>query len=114
MTGGPSGAYRIAVIPGDGIGTEVVPEGLAALRATADVYGLGLRFDEFDFASARYWQENGTMLPPDWEGTLRSYDAIFFGAVGRPAVVPDHISLWGACCSSGAPSTSTSTCARAG
>ncbi len=92
MTGA---AHRIAVIPGDGIGTEVVPEGLGVLRAVADGYGLDLRFDEFDFASAAYWQRHGTMLPPDWQETLASYDALFFGAVGWPAVVPDHISLWG-------------------
>jgi tartrate dehydrogenase/decarboxylase / D-malate dehydrogenase len=87
--------HRIAVIPGDGIGTEVVPAGLEALGATAERFGLRLEFDSFDFASADYWQRHGTMLPPDWEETLRRYDAIYFGAVGWPAVVPDHVSLWG-------------------
>jgi tartrate dehydrogenase/decarboxylase / D-malate dehydrogenase len=87
--------HRIAVIPGDGIGKEVVPAGLSALRATADRFDLSLEFDEFDFASADYWQKHGTMLPADWEETLRQYDAIFFGAVGWPSVVPDHVSLWG-------------------
>jgi tartrate dehydrogenase/decarboxylase/D-malate dehydrogenase len=86
---------RIAVIPGDGIGTEVVPQGLLALQATAEVFGLDLEFDSFDFASAAYWQQHGAMLPPDWQETLRGYDALFFGAVGWPDVVPDHISLWG-------------------
>ena len=88
-------AHRIAVIPGDGIGKEVVPAGLEALRATADRFGLSLTFDSFDFASADYWQRHGTMLPADWEQTLRGYDAIYFGAVGWPSVVPDHVSLWG-------------------
>ena len=90
-----TGPHRIAVIPGDGIGTEVVPEGLAALRAAADVHRLELRFDEFDFASAAYWQRTGTMLPAGWQEVLGGYDALFFGAVGWPSVVPDHVSLWG-------------------
>ena len=93
MTAGTS--HRIAVIPGDGIGTEVVPQGLAVLEATAAVHDLDLRFDSFDFASAGYWERHGTMLPPDWAQTLDSYDALFFGAVGWPSVVPDHVSLWG-------------------
>ena len=87
--------HRIAVIPGDGIGKEVVPAGIEALRATAGRFGIELAFDTFDFASADYWQRHGTMLPPDWEETLRAYDAIYFGAVGWPEVVPDHVSLWG-------------------
>ncbi len=87
--------HRIAVIPGDGIGKEVVPAGLEALRATADRFGIACEFDSFDFASADYWQRHGTMVPADWERTLRGYDAIYFGAVGWPEVVPDHVSLWG-------------------
>ncbi|MEU4162697.1 tartrate dehydrogenase [Actinoplanes sp. NPDC026670] len=88
-------AYRIAVIPGDGIGQEVVPAGIEALEATAARFGLRLEFTDFGFASAGYWQRHGTMLPADWEATLRGFDAIYFGAVGWPEVVPDHISLWG-------------------
>lgn len=61
-------SYRIAVIPGDGIGAEVVPEGLRALEATAGVLGLDLRFDHF--ASVAYWQRHGTMPPPDRKETL--------------------------------------------
>jgi tartrate dehydrogenase/decarboxylase/D-malate dehydrogenase len=87
--------YRIAVIPGDGIGPEVVPEGLRCLRAAADVHGFELETTEFGFASAGYWLEHGEMLPPDWRDVLAGFDAIFFGAVGWPAVVPDHVSLWG-------------------
>ena len=95
MTAAGRPVHRIAVIPGDGIGTEVVPQGLAVLEAVAAVHQLDLRFDGYDFASAGYWQRHGTMLPADWEQTLGSYDALFFGAVGWPEVVPDHVSLWG-------------------
>jgi tartrate dehydrogenase/decarboxylase / D-malate dehydrogenase len=87
--------HRIAVIPGDGIGTEVVPEGRRVLDAAAEAYGLDLEFTEFDFASAAYYQRHGAMLPEDWFEQLRGFDALFFGAVGWPDVVPDHISLWG-------------------
>lgn len=87
--------YRIAAIPGDGIGREVVPEGLRCLRAAADAHGFELDVTEFDFASADYWLKHGTMLPEDWRDVLGGFDAIFFGAVGWPEVVPDHVSLWG-------------------
>jgi len=88
-------SYRIAAIPGDGIGQEVVPEGLRSLRAAADAHGFALEIEEFDFASADYWQRHGTMMPTDWMDVLRGFDAIYFGAVGWPDVVPDHVSLWG-------------------
>ena len=87
--------HRIAVIPGDGIGTEVVPEGLRVLAAAADRFGLILELEHFDFASVDYFQRTGAMLPDDWFETLREFDALFFGAVGWPDVVPDHVSLWG-------------------
>ncbi|MBQ0937650.1 tartrate dehydrogenase [Ideonella paludis] len=87
--------HRIAVIPGDGIGHEVVPEGLRVLEATARRFGISLQLDHFDFASCTYWQQHGDMLPKDWKATLARYDAIFFGAVGWPATVPDNVSLWG-------------------
>ncbi|MFG1665296.1 tartrate dehydrogenase [Streptomyces sp. Y7] len=87
--------HRIAAIPGDGIGREVVPEGLRCLHAAAEVHGFALDVTEFDFASADYWLRHGTMLPEDWQSVLGGFDAIFFGAVGRPDVVPDHVSLWG-------------------
>jgi len=90
-----SNAIRIAVIAGDGIGKEVVPEGLRALEKAASVHGLDLRFDHFDFASVDYYQKHGQMLPEDWKAQIGGHDAIFFGAVGWPAVIPDHISLWG-------------------
>ncbi|NGY62242.1 tartrate dehydrogenase [Lentzea sp. NEAU-D13] len=87
--------YRIAVIPGDGIGREVVPEGVRCLAAAAQAHGFEFEIAEFDFACADYWLRHGEMLPPDWREVLGGYDAIFFGAVGWPEVVPDHVSLWG-------------------
>jgi tartrate dehydrogenase/decarboxylase / D-malate dehydrogenase len=87
--------HRIAVIPGDGIGKEVVPEGLRVLDAAARRFGIDLTLEQFDFASCDYHAKHGDMLPPDWKDTLARFDAIFFGAVGWPAALPDHISLWG-------------------
>ncbi|MHA7208830.1 tartrate dehydrogenase [Arthrobacter sp. MDT1-65] len=87
--------YRIAVIAGDGIGKEVMPEGLRSLRAAADTYGFTIDAVEFDYASADYYLQHGQMLPDGWFEELRGFDAIFFGAVGWPDVVPDHVSLWG-------------------
>jgi len=87
--------YRIAVIPGDGIGREVVPEGARVLQAAASQFGFTLQLDEFDFASCDYYLRHGKMLPDDWKQQIGGHDAIFFGAVGWPEKVPDHISLWG-------------------
>lgn len=86
---------RIAVIAGDGIGKEVVPEGLRVLEAVARRHRIDLRFDHFDFASCDYYQQNGVMMPTDWKDQIGAHDAIYFGAVGWPETVPDHISLWG-------------------
>lgn len=86
--------HRIAVIAGDGIGTEVMPEGLRALDAVATRFGIGFQFDEFDWNSQRYARE-GAMVPPDWEDRIGKHEAIFFGAMGWPEIVPDHIALWG-------------------
>jgi tartrate dehydrogenase/decarboxylase/D-malate dehydrogenase len=88
-------SMRIAVIPGDGIGKEVVPEGIRVLEAAARRYGLGLRFDEFDFSSCAYYAKHGQMMPDDWKAQVGGHDALFFGAVGWPETVPDHVSLWG-------------------
>jgi tartrate dehydrogenase/decarboxylase/D-malate dehydrogenase len=87
--------HRIAVIPGDGIGKEVVPEGMRVLEAAAKKFGFELRGDHFDFASCDYYEKHQKMMPDDWKEWIGSHDAIFFGAVGWPAKVPDHISLWG-------------------
>ncbi|KQN79769.1 tartrate dehydrogenase [Sphingomonas sp. Leaf62] len=90
-----SRTYRVACIPGDGIGKEVVPEGMRVLEAAAKRYGFTLQFDHFDFASCDYYLEHGRMMPEDWKARIGGHDAIFFGAVGWPDTVPDHISLWG-------------------
>lgn len=95
MTSNGSKPLRIAVIPGDGIGLEVMPWGLKALQAAGKVYNLQLEFETFDFASCTYYQKHGDMLPSDWKDTLAKFDAIYFGAVGLPDVVADHVSLWG-------------------
>jgi tartrate dehydrogenase/decarboxylase / D-malate dehydrogenase len=87
--------YRIAVIPGDGIGKEVVPEGVRALEAAAKRFNFRLQLDWFDFASCDYYLAHGQMMPDDWKARIGGHDAIFFGAVGWPARVPDHVSLWG-------------------
>ncbi|MDR2857506.1 MAG: tartrate dehydrogenase [Novosphingobium sp.] len=87
--------YNVAVIPGDGIGKEVVPEGLRVLEAAASRYGFALNFESHDFASCDYYLRHGQMMPDDWQARLGHSDAIFFGAVGWPATLPDHESLWG-------------------
>ena len=79
---------RIAVIPGDGVGKEVVPEGIKVVSAV----DAGLEFTEFDWGSDRY-QRTGAMMPADALDTLAEFDAIFLGAVGWPTV-PDHVTLW--------------------
>ena len=87
--------YSIAVIEGDGIGKEVMPEGIRCLEAVSSKYGINLEFKNYDFSSVDYYEKHGAMLPEDWKEKLSSHDAIFFGAVGWPKKVPDHISLWG-------------------
>ncbi|CAG9169996.1 tartrate dehydrogenase [Cupriavidus pampae] len=87
--------YKIAVIPGDGIGTEVMPEGIRAMDAVARRFGIDFQWDHFDFSSYAYFEKHGKMLPDDWFDTLTKYDAIYFGAVGWPAKMADHVSLWG-------------------
>lgn len=87
--------YRVAVIPGDGIGKEVVPEGIRVLEKAAKLYGFDIELDTFEFASCDYYLRHGVMLPEDWKEQIGGHDAIFFGAVGSPEVVPDHVSLWG-------------------
>jgi tartrate dehydrogenase/decarboxylase/D-malate dehydrogenase len=86
--------YKIAVIPGDGIGKEVVPEGVRVLDVAARKFGFELEWTWFDFSCADYYVEHGKMMPDDWFEILKPYDAIYFGAVGWPDVVPDHVSLW--------------------
>ena len=87
--------YNIACIPGDGIGKEVVPEGVKILKEAAQKHQFKINFEEYDFASCDYYEKHGKMLPDNWKEKLTKHDAIFFGAVGMPNRVPDHISLWG-------------------
>jgi tartrate dehydrogenase/decarboxylase/D-malate dehydrogenase len=84
--------YKIAVIPGDGIGNEVVPEGIRVLEAASAKFGFKLAFTTYDWSCARYHAQ-GSMMPSDGIERLRDSDAIFLGAVGFPGV-PDHVSLW--------------------
>lgn len=88
-------SYRIAVIAGDGIGKEVVPEGVRVLEAAAKRYGFGLEQTWHDFANCDFYARHGRMMPEDWKTRIGDADAIYFGAVGWPATVPDHVSLWG-------------------
>jgi len=85
--------FRIAVIPGDGIGKEVVPEGMRALEAVGKKHGISFQWDEFPWSCETYLK-TGRMMPEDGLATIRHHDAIFLGAVGFPGV-PDHVSLWG-------------------
>jgi tartrate dehydrogenase/decarboxylase / D-malate dehydrogenase len=91
----PPQAHRIAVIPGDGIGKEVIPEGLRVLEAVGARYGISFTWDEKPWASCEWYLAHGAMMPDDWREQLLPTEAIYFGAVGWPATVPDHISLWG-------------------
>ena len=85
--------YRLAVIPGDGIGKEVVPEGLRVLETVGAKFGIGFQLKHFDWSCETY-KSTGRMMPDDGIARLRDHDAIFLGAVGFPGV-PDHVSLWG-------------------
>ena len=86
-------SYRIASIPGDGIGNEVVPAGMDVLSALAAKEGFELKFESFDWSSERY-KKTGAYIPEGGLQKLKAFDAILFGAVGAPDV-PDHVSLWG-------------------
>jgi tartrate dehydrogenase/decarboxylase / D-malate dehydrogenase len=88
-------AARIAVIPGDGIGKEVMPEGLRVLQAAARRFDIALELAPIEWASCDWYARTGQMMPEDWKAQLRGMDALLFGAVGWPAAVPDHVSLWG-------------------
>jgi tartrate dehydrogenase/decarboxylase / D-malate dehydrogenase len=87
--------FKIAVIPGDGIGKEVMPEALRVLSAAAQRFGIPLELAQIDYASCDYFMKTRQMMPDDWKTRLQGMDALLFGAVGWPATVPDHVSLWG-------------------
>src|SRR6185295_5941140 len=84
---------KIAVVPGDGIGNEVVPEGIRVLEAVGSRFGLGYTWDTFDWSCQRF-AKTGAMMPADGLEQIAKHDAIYLGAVGWPGV-PDHVSLWG-------------------
>jgi len=84
---------KVAVIPGDGIGTEVIPEGMRVLEAAGSKHGISFAWKEFDWSCETYLK-TGRMMPEDGIDQLRPFDAIYLGAAGFPTV-PDHISLWG-------------------
>ena len=86
---------RVAVIAGDGIGKEVMPEGIRVMERAATKYGIELQFDHFDFSSWDYFEKHGKMLPDNWKDLIGGHDAIYFGAVGWPEKILDHVSLWG-------------------
>ncbi len=87
--------HRVAVIPGDGIGKEVMPEGLRVLDVVSKRFGIPFEFVPIEWSSCDWYEQHGTMMPPDWFDQLVRFDAIFFGAIGWPDKVPDHVSLWG-------------------
>jgi tartrate dehydrogenase/decarboxylase/D-malate dehydrogenase len=86
--------HKIAVIPGDGIGREVIPEGVRVLEAVGAKHGLRFKWQEFPW-SCDWYKAHGRMCPDDAADILRKFDAVYFGAVGNPALVPDHIAVWG-------------------
>ncbi len=85
--------YKIAVIPGDGIGKEVMPEGLRALDKAASKFNFSLTLEEFDWSCENY-KKKGWWMPPNWLEKLSNSECIFFGATGWPELIPDHVSLW--------------------
>ena len=87
--------HHIAVLPGDGIGKEVMPIGVRVLQAVAAQHRIAFEWHWKSWASCDWYAEHGDMMPGDWREQLMPMDAIYFGAVGWPATVPDHISLWG-------------------
>jgi len=86
-------SYKIAVIPGDGIGWEVMPEAIRVLEAVARKHDLSFQFDEKDWSCERF-HKVGSMMPDDGLAEISNHDSILLGAVGFPGV-PDHVSLWG-------------------
>jgi tartrate dehydrogenase/decarboxylase/D-malate dehydrogenase len=88
-----SNQYKVAVIAGDGIGKEVMPEGVRVVEAAADRFGVGIELQHFDWSSDSY-DTMGSWMPDDWKEQLSGCDCVFFGATGWPDKVLDHVSLW--------------------
>ena len=80
MANPPARSYTIAVLPGDGIGLEVMPPALRCLEAAAKGFGVKFEFRHYEWASCTYYHKHGTMLPSDWKQLLQACDAIYFGA----------------------------------
>ena len=87
--------HRIAAIPGDGIGKEVMPQALRVLKAAEARFGFTLDVKPIEWASCDWYAAHGEMMPSDWKAQIGDMDALLFGAVGWPATVPDNVSLWG-------------------
>ena len=87
--------FNIAVMPGDGIGAEVMPEALKVLDYVEQAFDIHLNLTHHDWGHCDYYLEHGDMMPADWKDILGTQDAILFGAVGWPEKVPDNVSLWG-------------------
>ena len=82
------------MVAGNGIGNEVMPQGLSVVEAAADKLGVELVFEHFDFSSWDYFERHGKMLPADWKQQIGGHDATFFGTVGWPQKIQVHVSLW--------------------
>jgi tartrate dehydrogenase/decarboxylase/D-malate dehydrogenase len=95
MKGAVMKVHKIAVLAGDGIGKEVMPEGMLAVEAAARRYNFAVEWTTFEWPSCDYYLQHGKMMPDDWMAQLQGFDALFFGAIGWPETVPDHVSLWG-------------------
>jgi tartrate dehydrogenase/decarboxylase/D-malate dehydrogenase len=89
-----AGTLKIAAIPGDGIGKEIIPEGLKVLDAVASCCNIRVDVTDIGWANADYYAQHNRMMPADWKQQLGLVDAIYLGAVGWPETVPDHVSLW--------------------
>src|SRR5690606_33435462 len=85
--------HKVAVIAGDGIGKEVMPEGVRVLEAAAARHDIGLEWDVLDWSSD-YYAKHGRMMPEDWKERIGGHEASFFGAIGWPDIAPDHVVLW--------------------
>lgn len=86
--------HRIAVIAGDGIGPEIVPEGLRVLDEVSRKFGIPFEHEHFDWCCG-YYEQHGKMMPDNWKERIGGHEAIYFGAVGAPDKVPDHVAVWG-------------------
>ena len=89
-------SHKFAVIAGDGFGKEVMPVGVRAVQAAARKFNIHLEFTTLDYANCDYYAKHGVMMPPDWREQLSQFEAIYFGAAGWPATVPDLIAPWAA------------------